>query len=230
MESVNEAGALVASGWCRWMLNRGIIAKDPFLGARPPRVPRLAVRTIPRAGIGELYAAAPDARGKLIVGLMHELGLRAVEVSRLDIEHIDWHRRTVRVSGKGGHERVVPITDRLVALTETYLVQFPAAAGPLIRGYNTGNRVRPGTISGWLRVWLYEAGLKKFPHDRIGGHALRRTAATETYAATKDIAVVKELLGHADYASVTAYVAAADVSRMREALDLRDRLGAECAT
>ena len=208
--------------FCLWLVEHHHIERDPFAGLKPPKVPRPVVRTIPPDDVRALYAAAGDARGRLIVALMHELGARAVEVHRLNVEDIDWHARTVRLVGKGGHERLEPLTDRLAAMVETYLFEHPASSGALVRSYRDGARISNRTITDWLRHWLYEAGVKRTGYDRVSGHALRRTAATEVYAATRDIVVVKDLLGHADFSSLRSYVQGAGVERTREALRARE--------
>ena len=122
-------------------------------------------------------------------------GLRAAEIAALDACDIDHRRRALRVLGKGGKERMVPMHPDLAAALE------PCRRGPVIPSRATGGSVRPGTISAIVAVHLRSRGI-----DRTC-HSLRHWFGTETHQQCHDLRVVQELMGHSSIATTEVYVA-----------------------
>lgn len=134
-------------------------------------------------------------------------GLRAGEVRGLRLADVDQGRHRVRVIGKGGRERIVPIDRAFFAELAAYLHQErpPGITTPecfvVLRGPTAGRA-------------LTEAGLRSlFRHhrDRSGAvrvrpHRLRHTYGTELAAAGIDLLVLRELMGHASPETTAAYV------------------------
>lgn len=208
--------------FCRWMVRRKLIGRNPFEEITMPKRPRPAPKPLTRDEIQQLLAVAPDARARLIVWLMFGLGLRCIGVSSLRIESIDHVARTLHVVEKGGHERRLPLTVEVAAELDRYLFFHPATSGPLIRSYT-----RPWVgmtsqhIGNLVAKWLREAGVKRRPFDGMSAHALRRTALTEVAVATGDAFVVAELAGWASISTAAHYVRRANVERVRTALEAR---------
>ncbi len=134
-------------------------------------------------------------------------GLRAGEVSRLQIGDIDFIGRTARVVGKGGHERLLPISEETWAAVSAYLDEHPATSGPLLRSYRQPWRpLAPDTISGMVSEWMRVAGIKRRARDGISGHALRHTMATDALRNGAHLRDVQHALGHAHLATTEAYL------------------------
>jgi len=208
--------------FCRWLLRRGVIKKDPCAELTAPKRPRRNPRPLSFAEFQTLRAACPDARAKLIVSLMYWLGLRCVEIARLNVDDVDWLSKTVHVIGKGGHERELPLVPQIELALHAYLREHPATSGPLVRSYRTpGAPMRAETISIYVRHWMLDAGVKHFPYDGRSAHAWRHTALTELAEATHDPYVVQEFAGHADISTAMHYVRRADLSRLRDGLERR---------
>lgn len=210
-----------ARSFCRWMLARGYIHRDPFAGVEPPPRPRPNPRPLSFPEFQQLRAACPDARAKLIVSLMYWLGLRCVEVSLLNVDDIDWRSKTVRVTGKGRRVRELPLVPQIELAINAYLREHPATNGPLIRSYTRPGRLKAATISVNVRHWMLDAGVKHHAFDGRSAHAWRHTALTELAEATRDPYVVQEFAGHSDISTAMHYVRRADMSRLRDGLERR---------
>lgn len=209
-------------GFSRWLHDEGVIAKDPCAGVAAPRRPRGEPRALESGSVTKLLQVAPDARARAIIWLEVGLGLRRIEVHRLRVE--DWMRRdkVMRVTGKGSHERTVPVVTDAAAALEAYLAEWPATVGPMIR--STTNPSRPlstSALSHYMAEWMYAAGIKNAPRDGVNGHALRHTAASDVLDECGDLRVVQEMLGHRSLATSSVYLRRADIGKMRAAMEGR---------
>lgn len=221
--STRRSDLSVIRGWCRWLVEEGHLRKDPCAHVPAPKEPRRVPRYIDRGLIGELLAVCPDARAVAVVWLMFGCGLRCIEVERLELG--DWDRRAelLRVRGKGGHEREVPVPAPVREALNRYLAERPATTGPLIRSYNQPqNPLRADTLSGIVSELMRAAGIKRAPRDGMSAHALRHTSAADTLDASGgNLWLVGEMLGHANLNTVKLYLRRARSGEMREAMDAR---------
>jgi site-specific recombinase XerC len=212
--------------FCRWLLERGAITKDPFVGLRAPKRPRRTVRPLDRDRYDDLVAVLPDARARLLCALAYWCALRCVSISRLNVEDIDWQTKTLHVAAaKGGVEQQLPLRPQVELALNGYLRQHPATSGPLIRGYvHPHRRLSAHTIGTLVAGWMTEAGVKVHAHDGRSAHTWRSTAATEMAAATKDPYCVQELLGHSAIGTAVFYVARVGTDRLQVAMEAREAM------
>lgn len=202
----------------------------PDLAARLPKVrkPRHLPRALTAAQAEQLWVSLPDTRARLIVGLMLHLGLRRAEVASLRVE--DFGGDFLRVRGKGGHERELPIPGTVRRLVTTYLAERPAPAGdPLVRSHAEGGEregLEPATIGDYVSRWMTAAGVKQSPGDGVSAHACRHFAASEVLDACGDLRAVQQLLGHRELQTTAIYLRPASTAVLREALEARSRTGA----
>jgi integrase/recombinase XerD len=210
--------SLLRTFW-RWLVVTERADSDPTLGVARVREPRRLPRGLRPDQVAAALDAAPDPRGRAIVTLMVQLGLRAVEVSRLRVDDINPWERTVRVTGKGGHERVLPLVDEAAAAVRDYLAEWPATRGPLIRSYNDPTKALcASVIAHYVAEWMHAAGLDET------GHALRHTMASDLLKRGVDVKTVSASLGHANVATTSRYLPLV-VTPLREAMEGR-RYGA----
>ncbi len=177
--------------------------------------PRTALPSVLPAGDARRLLAGCDLttprgrRDAAIVLVLVRLGLRASEVARLELDHIDWRGGEMTIKGKGGR------LDRL---------PLPVEVGEAIAAYLRGGRPSSTRRSVFLTV---TAPIRPLSPDgvgslvcractragvaRVGPHALRRTLATETLRAGAPMSEVAQLLRHVDQATSSIY-AAADVA------------------
>lgn len=164
----------------KWLVRHGFVAVDPTTDVAAVRLPRYLPRAVSPSAVAELLAICPDTRAQVIVLLMVQQTLRCVEVATLQIADIDFARCEMRVVGKDGHERTLPLLDELWTMLERYLDERSLTSGPLIRSYRRPqDGLRADTISGMVADLMSAAGIEHRARDGISAHALRHSAATD---------------------------------------------------
>jgi integrase/recombinase XerC len=170
------------------------------------------------------YGITPRAlRDAALLALGGSAGLRCAEIAALDLTDVTLERGTLTVRrGKGGKMRVVPISHDLEDTVLEWLSVRSTIAQPgetaLIVSLR-GSRLH--AASTW-RIYTLHARALDFPQSLAGTHTLRRTAGTHLYAATKDLHVVADILGHASINTAAIY-AKLDLSTRRDALEAMER-------
>jgi integrase len=203
-------------------VERGRIRRSPFVGINPPKVPRSRHRALSWDQVSQLLSACPDARARCVIILGVQLGLRRMEIAGLEVGDVDWSTRLVEVTGKGGHTRVVPLTIEAGLAVNSYLTESPTNGGPLVRNDRYPTRgVTPVWVGRLVTRIAFESGIKHAARDGISTHALRHTAATDAYQNSRDVMVVRDMLGHRDLGTTATYVRGLDVERLREAIEGR---------
>jgi site-specific recombinase XerD len=160
-------------------------------------------------------------RDQAIMELLYATGIRVSKLCGLDVGDLDEERRTIRVMGKGGKERIVPVGSYALKAVEDYLVRGRpalAAAGKTgVRGGALFLNVRGGTLSrqsAWaiLRAAAERAGVDE---NSVSPHTLRHSFATHLLDGGADVRVVQELLGHASVTTTQVYTLVT-VEKLRE--------------
>jgi integrase/recombinase XerC len=187
-------------------LNReGLLAGEPMLGVRGPKVRRKLPQVL---DVDEAAALVEtDSGGKLalrdraMLELFYSSGLRLSELVGLRWIDLDLDGGEVRVLGKGNKTRVVPVGRHAVtALRALGAEQGMQADGPVFRG-RAGAPINPRTIQLRMKALALQQGLPKHIHP----HLLRHTFASHMLESSGDLRAVQELLGHADIATTQIY-------------------------
>ena len=195
----------------RFLLGEGITAQDPTSDVVRPRVPRPLPHPLGLDEVGRLIEA-PDRststglRDRAILEVLYGAGLRVSELTGLDVDDLDLEGGSVRVVGKGGKEREVPIGRHAQHAVGTYLSRArPSLVGQGTRGalfLNTrGGRLSRQACAKLLAVYATRAGIER----RVSPHDLRHSFATHLLEGGADVRVVQELLGHASVATTQIY-------------------------
>lgn len=142
------------------------------------------------------------ARDRALLEVLYASGLRVSEVCGLNISDIE--DTTVRVKGKGGKERVVPIAQSALDQIDHYLLHFREASGQRNEALfvsQKGKRLDRTAV--WNRVKHYArcAGISK----SISPHTLRHSFATHLLENGADLRVIQEMLGHANIGTTDRY-------------------------
>jgi integrase/recombinase XerD len=140
------------------------------------------------------------ARDLAILETLYACGLRVSELCGLSIQDVE--ETAVRVKGKGGKERIVPIAKRAVEAIDHYLLHFRKSdAESALFLTKKGRRI--GRTAVWARVKLYAkaAGLAK----KISPHTFRHSFATHLLENGADLRVIQELLGHSQIGTTDRY-------------------------
>jgi integrase/recombinase XerC len=145
-------------------------------------------------------------RDTAIMELLYATGIRVSELCGLDIGDLDQERRTIRVLGKGGRERTVPVGVPAVRAVTGWcregrpVLAVPRSAGVLFLGAR-GGRLDPRTARRVVHARI--AAVPSAPD--VGPHGLRHAAATHLLEGGADLRSVQEILGHASLASTQIY-------------------------
>jgi integrase/recombinase XerD len=189
----------------------GVRDDNPAAELKLPRRARKLPRTLSPGEAERLIAAAngitPRAlRDRALVELLYGAGLRVSEAVGLEKGGVDLDDRLVRVTGKGGKERVVPVGRPAVNALQRYLARgrpyLDRRHRPeLFLNAKGGGLTRTGAFL-ILRRLAEVAGLEP---GRVHPHLLRHSFATHLLEGGADLRTVQELLGHADLATTELY-------------------------
>ena len=177
---------------------------------RTPRLPhtvpkpvaaRDALAMIARAGDASRKKPWIAARDTALLLLLYGTGLRIDEALGLDADRTPLGE-SLRVLGKGGKERIVPILPAVREAVAAYVEACPFALldGPLFRGVR-GGRLNAGVVQRELRAIRAALGLP----ETATPHALRHSFATHLLQAGGDLRAIQELLGHASLSTTQRY-------------------------
>ena len=212
-------------GFTRWCVAEGHMVKDPCLLVPMPKVPpQLPKRLTTDESRTLVDAVSHDRRTKLVVLLMLQEGLRRMEVSRLNVDDIDFAERSLIVRGKGGHgceTDALPITQETWSTLTAYLAEEGHSHGPLIRNrVRAHGRMAPSTISDLVREGMVAAGVKR-PGDRLRTpHSCRHTAAHDLLERTQNVRAVQQALRHRSVRSTEVYLRG-HTAELRQIMDGR---------
>lgn len=195
----------------RYQLRAGAIATDPTALVEMPAQGRRLPRTLTERDVEALLAAPVTQtdlglRDRAMLELMYAAGLRVSELVSATHAQINLRQGVIRVTGKGGRERLVPLGDAAVAWLQNYLQR----ARPALLGAATSDALFvTGRGSGMTRqnVWhrirrhAAEAGIR----IAVSPHALRHAFATHLLNHGADLRAVQMLLGHADLSTTQIY-------------------------
>ena len=207
---------------------QGLTVDDPAREVAPPPPPRRLPKAITIDEVERLLDAAgstddPDPRvlrDRALLEFLYGTGARISEVTGLDVDDLDHLARdpAVRLSGKGGKQRYVPVGSYAVRALDAYLVRGrPALAAAAVRRASPavflnarGGRLTRQGAWGVLR----EAAVRSGKTD-VSPHTLRHSFATHLLDGGADIRVVQELLGHASVTTTQVYTLIT-VDKLRE--------------
>jgi integrase/recombinase XerD len=227
LSATSAARAVVAvRGLHRFALLDGLVPADVAHEVRPPSPARRLPKAIPVESVVALIEAAGSVEGprgvrdRALLELLYGTGARISEAVGLAVDDLDRGSAAVRLAGKGGKERVVPVGSYALAAVEDYLVRgrpaLAAAGKGGVRGGALFLNVRGGPLSrqsAWaiLRAAAERAGVR----EEVSPHTLRHSFATHLLDGGADVRVVQELLGHASVTTTQVYTLVT-VDKLRE--------------
>lgn len=195
----------------RHLRREGLLDGDPTADVVSPRRRQKLPQVLSRAEVQRLLeqprGTDPAAlRDRAILEVMYACGLRASEVTALEVGDVDLDEGILLARGKGSKERLVPVGRHAVDAVRRYLERGrPALLGAreesrLFLNFRGGPLTRQGLYK-IVRRHAASAGLA----DRMSPHTLRHTFATHLLAGGCDLRSVQEMLGHADVATTQLY-------------------------
>ena len=210
-------------GLHRFLALEGQLDADPARRVSPPRIPARLPKAIPVEDVERLLEAASvgdtpaSLRDRALLEVLYGTGARISEAVGLDIDDVEGEDGVVRLRGKGGKERIVPLGSYAAAALEAWQVRGrPTFAA---RGVGTpalflnarGGRLSRQSAWSVLRASAERAHLG----GHLSPHTLRHSFATHLLEGGADVRVVQELLGHASVTTTQIYTLVT-VQRLRE--------------
>jgi integrase/recombinase XerC len=191
-----------------FLLREGAVRRNPGVDVRAPKASRRLPATLDADQMARLLALEPrqplDQRDLAMMELFYSSGLRLAELIGLDLGDLDLKERMVRVSGKGGKDRIVPVGGKALAALQQWLGLRTALAAVGETAIFVGRRGR--------RVGARAVQLRVAAHARAQGlpahvhpHVFRHSFATHLLESSRDLRGVQELLGHANISTTQVY-------------------------
>jgi len=194
-----------------------------------PKLPRHLPRVLQPDEVASLLDRIPSStplelRDRALFELAYSSGLRAEELVSLDVESVDFDGEAVRVEGKGGKTRFVPVGEHALQAVERYLSRARATLDlttdpqPVRALFlsKSGRRLSTSDVRRRLRTWARQASIHAPALAGAHPHALRHSFATHLLEGGADLRAIQELLGHATISTTQVYTRV-ESARLRSA-------------
>jgi integrase/recombinase XerD len=198
-------------GFYRYQLREGVLDSDPSLDIDSPKLGRPLPKSISEAEVEALLAAPAvddplELRDRTMLEILYGCGLRVSELVGLQITQVSVNQGVVRVIGKGGKERLVPMGEEALTWLQRYL---RGARMDLLKGvpadvvFPSRRGTQMTRQAFWYRIKIYARRAGVSP--RLSPHTLRHAFATHLLNHGADLRVVQLLLGHSDLTTTQIY-------------------------
>jgi site-specific recombinase XerD len=190
----------------RHLVERGELEANPAELVSSPKKDSYLPKVLKPAEVAELLERIPgstplDLRDRALLELAYAAGLRAEELVNLDLRSLDADAEEVRVEGKGGRTRVVPVGEHAWRALDRYLARgrtvLNVGESEALFLSKSGRRLSTSDVRRRLRIQTRRAG--------ISPHTLRHSFATHLLEGGADLRAIQELLGHSSISTTQTY-------------------------
>ncbi len=197
-------------GFFRFQMRRGGLAANPAAGLSNPKLSKPHPKSI---NVDQAFALLESSGGgdpevlrdMALAELLYGSGLRISEALGLDINDVDTGTGIVRVSGKGGKQRLAPLSDTAITALRAYMgVRHAYSADPALQALfmgTRGKRLQRKQAARILEALSLKSGLPMAIHP----HMLRHSFASHMLQSGADMRAVQELLGHSRLSTTQRY-------------------------
>lgn len=216
--SIGVASRSVARGlsairsFYKYLLRENRIVEDPTLRIDNPKLGRKLPDTLSESEVDALLAAPNTAsavgyRDRTMLELLYATGLRATELVTLEVNDLNLRQGVLRVMGKGGKERLVPMGDEAMAWVEGFVRDHRSSlmrrseSEAVLFPSNRGREMTRQAFWYLIKRHAAEAGIR----HSLSPHSLRHAFATHLVNHGADLRVVQLLLGHSDLSTTQIY-------------------------
>ena len=199
------------SAFCKFLIKRGFLVKNPVLNLRVPKAPKRLPTFLEQNQSQKLFETISYPEGfeglthQLIMELLYQTGMRRAELINLQEADTDTSRKELVVMGKRSKERAIPIGDVLNELIKEYIrekkLKIETNHGKLL----TLESGKPLYDNYAYRVVKRHLGEDITTLKKRSPHVLRHTFATQLSNNGADISAIKDLLGHGSLAATQIY-------------------------
>jgi integrase/recombinase XerD len=216
--SIGVASRSVARGlsairsFYKYLLRENRIVEDPTLRIDNPKLGRKLPDTLSESEVDALLAAPNTAsavgyRDRTMLELLYATGLRVTELVTLEVNDLNLRQGVLRVMGKGGKERLVPMGDEAMAWVEGFVRDHRSSlmrrseSEAVLFPSNRGREMTRQAFWYLIKRHAAEAGIR----HSLSPHSLRHAFATHLVNHGADLRVVQLLLGHSDLSTTQIY-------------------------
>jgi integrase/recombinase XerD len=199
-------------GFHRFMVDENLVPADVTVDLAPPKLPKRLPKAISVEQMSTLLAATEGddlvrVRDRALLELLYATGARISEAVGLNVDDVTGHEGLLRLRGKGGKQRIVPLGSYAQKALDAYLVRVRpefSSRGRATPALFLGPRgARVSRQMAWLII--REAAERAQLEKLISPHTFRHSFATHLLAGGADVRVVQELLGHSSVATTQIY-------------------------
>ena len=193
------------------LLRAGEVSANPGDLVASPKRDRKLPRVLSREEMQSLLDRIPtrtplEMRDRAMLELAYSCGLRAEEVVNLNLDAPDFEGERLRVDGKGGKTRLVPMGEPAQAALGRYLERgrrtlVGAGGEEALLVSKSGRRLHPSDVRRRLQRWVREAAIA----GGVSPHAMRHSFATHLLQGGADLRTIQELLGHSSLSTTQVY-------------------------
>ncbi|MEX3514221.1 MULTISPECIES: site-specific tyrosine recombinase XerD [unclassified Corynebacterium] len=210
--SANRA-LVVARGLHKFAVTEGEVAVDVAAEVSPPSTGTHLPEPLSVDEVSALIDAVPqgpeatalDLRDRALLEMLYGTGARISELMRVDVDEISGGEGILKLEGKGGKQRLVPVGSMAQAAVDAYLVRGRPALSrglsPAVFLNTRGKRLSRQSAWAVIQQAVGRAGLTK----KISPHTLRHSFATHLLEGGADVRTVQELLGHSSVTTTQIY-------------------------
>ena len=192
----------------RYLMREKEVSKNPITSVAAPKAGKRLPGNLDADRMARLLDIPGDGplvdRDRAILELLYSSGLRLAELVGLNLGDVDMQDATVRVTGKGNKDRIVPVGRfALQALRQwsTSRVQLANVDEKALFVSNRGGRISPRSVQARVKHWAKRQGIDA----NVYPHLFRHSFATHVLESSHDLRGVQELLGHANISTTQVY-------------------------
>jgi len=192
----------------RYLMREKHVTKNPVTAVSAPKGKKRLPGNLDADRMARLLDIKGDSaivdRDRAMLELLYSSGLRLSELTGLDCGDVDRHDKTVRVTGKGNKERIVPVGRHALdalARWQKSRDELANADEPALFVSNRGNRISPRSVQARVSHWAGRQGID----TQVYPHLFRHSFATHLLESSHDLRGVQELLGHANISTTQVY-------------------------
>ncbi len=192
----------------RYLIREKHIARNPVTDVSAPKGKKRLPDNLDADRMARLLDISGDgplvARDRAILELLYSSGLRLSELTGLNQGDVDMHDATVRVTGKGNKDRIIPVGKKALAalrLWQTARSTMASTEEPALFVSNRGSRISKRSVQARVAHWARRQGIDA----NVYPHLFRHSFATHLLESSHDLRAVQELLGHANISTTQVY-------------------------
>ena len=192
----------------RYLTREKHVKRNPVDGVSAPKSGKRLPNNLDVDRMARLLDIQGDGpivdRDRAILELFYSSGLRLAELTDLDCDDIDTQDATVRVTGKGNKDRIVPVGRQALKALATWNKARPDMAPTAEKALfvsNRGTRLSPRSVQSRVAHWARRQGID----SKVYPHLFRHSFATHLLESSHDLRAVQELLGHTNISTTQIY-------------------------